>query len=60
MSKITLQEAITLTKSRTNPMYHKNEVARTGYWYKKGYYMKADGFWYSEVGGKEYRKYSLG
>ncbi len=59
MYKLTLQQVLQRVLLQ-HPTHHRSLRAQAAAWYKKGYYMRDDGYWYSEVCGKEYRKYYTG
>lgn len=56
--QLTLAQARALARANQHPSQHRSIAAQVGRFYAKGYYMKADGIFYTTVGGKEYRKYS--
>ncbi len=61
MQKLTLQQVLANIRNGIQHVsHHRSLRAQAAAWYKKGYYMREDGMWYSEVGGKEYRKYYTG
>ncbi len=61
MQKLTLQQVLAKIRNGIqHPSQHRSLRAQAAAWYKKGYYMREDGMWYSEVAGEEYRKYYTG
>lgn len=58
--RYTLAQVLTDIRNYAHPAHKRSLRAQAAAWYKRGYYKKTDGYWYSEHGGKEYRKYYTG
>ncbi len=52
---LTLQQA--LERNRQQIKTNRQDPRTIKSWYAQGYYVKADGSWYIQSGGKEYAKY---
>ena len=57
--RLTLQQVLQQVRLQ-HPSHHRSLRAQAAAWYKQGYYMREDGYWYSWDGNKEYRKYYTG
>lgn len=55
---LTLAEA--LLQNRQQIKTNRQDPRTIRRWYAQGYYVKADGVWYIQAGGREFRKYSTG
>lgn len=56
--QLTLAQARALARANQHPSQRRSIAAQVGRFYAQGYYMKADGRFYINIGGKEYVKYS--
>ena len=56
--KYTLTEALAYNKAKIKT--NRQSTLQLKNWYAQGYYLRSNGIYYSEHGGKEYRKYHTG
>lgn len=57
---LTLKQARALARQNQHPSNLRSIAAQVGRFYAQGYYMRADGRFYTTVGGIEYPKYYTG
>ena len=57
---LTLKQVRAQIRATQHTTVVRSACAQAGRFYSQGYYQKTDGYYYSTVAGKEYRKYYTG
>jgi hypothetical protein len=61
VQKLTLEQVLAnIRNGIQHPSHHRSLRAQAAAWYKQGYYMLEDGYWYLWDRGQHVRKYYTG